>query len=238
MFAEEDLLPLSALQHLMFCERQCALIHLEQVWHDNPLTLEGSRIHARAHERAQRRELRGEILIVRRLWLRSLRLGVSGRPDVVEFRRTRLDEHASDESDASRHGVKLPGLAGVWAPYPVEYKRGRPKPNRCDEVQLCAQAICLEEMLKVAVPEGALFYAAIKQRRNVAFSDGLRQATHGAAVRLHELLRSGVTPRVAREPKCRRCSLAQVCRPDATAPRRSARRYVAAAFASALDGRG
>jgi CRISPR-associated exonuclease Cas4 len=115
----------------------------------------------------------------------------------------------------------------MWTPYPVEYKRGRPKPNRCDEVQLCAQAICLEEMLDVAVPEGALFYGAIKQRRNVVFTEELRQVTESAAVRLHELLRSGVTPRVEREPKCKRCSLVQICRPDATAPRRSARKYLA-----------
>lgn len=232
-FAEDDLVPLSALQHLVFCERQCALIYLEQVWRDNPLTLEGSHLHDRTHESGPRREVRGDLVICRGLPLRSLRLGVSGIADVVEFHRWATVERGAHEEASA---VSLPGVPGVWAPFPVEYKRGKPKADRCDEVQLCAQALCLEEMLGIRVPEGALFYGATQHRHGVRFDDELRAATEQAAQRLHALVRQGVTPRVAREPKCKRCSLVEVCRPDATGPRRSARRYLAESFAHAIGG--
>jgi len=232
-FSEDDLLPISALQHLVFCERQCALNHLEQVWHDNPLTLEGSHLHDRTHETAQRREVRGDLVITRGLPLRSLRLGLSGIADVVEFHR--VAPGAAESSDGLAPAVTVPGLRGLWIPYPVEYKRGKPKPDRCDEVQLCAQAMCLEEMLEVGVPEGALFYGAIQRRHDVRFDVDLRSHTEAATRRLHELLRGSVTPRVQKEPKCRRCSLLEICRPDATCPARSARRYVGDAIAAALQ---
>ena len=124
MFSEDELLPLSALQHLLFCERQCALIHIEQAWAENRLTVEGKNLHAKVHEADD--ESRGDLRIVRGLRLRSLRLGLVGQADVVEFHK---------QGDA-------------WLPFPVEYKRGKPKPEPCDEVQLCAQAICLEEMTR------------------------------------------------------------------------------------------
>ena len=234
-FAEEDLVPLSALQHLVFCERQCALIHIEQVWKDNPLTLEGSHRHDRVHEEAPRRELRGDLLLARGLALRSLRLGVSGIADVVEFRRAPPGEAPQRTGDALATAVPLVGLSGVWRPYPVEYKRGKPKADRCDGVQLCAQAICLEEMLSVEVPEGALFYGRTQHRHEVRFDSSLRTATEAAAARLHQLLAERSTPRVKREPKCARCSLVEVCRPETTGSRRSARRYLAGALARALS---
>src|SRR6266567_7026185 len=144
MYDEEDLLPLSALQHLVFCERQCALIHIEGVWADNALTVEGSHLHDRVDEMGPRIESRGDLRIARGVALRSLRLGLSGRADVIEFHRV------------TEGGVELAGVSGLWRPFPVEYKRGRPKRDRCDEVQVCAQARCLEEMLETAVPAGAL----------------------------------------------------------------------------------
>ena len=143
MFTEDDLLPISALQHLLFCERQCALIHVEGLWADNVLTVEGTHMHRRSDEGAD--EKRDGVRIVRALPLRSLRLGLAGRADVVEFHRGE------------------PGAA--WAPFPVEYKRGRAKRERCDQVQLCAQALCLEEMLGVEIPAGALFYGQAPPRR-------------------------------------------------------------------------
>lgn len=142
-FLEDDLLPLSGLQHLAFCERQWALIHIEQSWAENRLTAQGRVLHNRAHDGPP--ESRPGLRIARGLRLRSLRLGLSGQADVVEF------YPAPD-------GIALPGETGLWRPFPVEYKRGRPKAGRCDEVQLCAQALCLEEMFARPIPSGALFY--------------------------------------------------------------------------------
>jgi CRISPR-associated exonuclease Cas4 len=229
-FTEDDFLPLSALQHLVFCERQCALIHIEQVWRDNPLTLEGSHLHGRTDEGAPRRECRGDLVIVRALPLRSFRLGLSGRADVVEFHRAAKGSPAKAEAGLAWSGP-LAHLPGSWRPFPVEYKRGKPKADRCDEVQLCAQAMCLEEMLAVGVPAGALFYGAMQRRHEVQLDDGLRSETERAAARLRELIVSGVTPTVRRQPRCKRCSLLDVCMPGATGSRRSARAWLAEAMA-------
>jgi len=199
-FDEGDLLPLSALQHLLFCERQCALIHLEGAWSENALTVEGRHLHERID--SGEGESRGDLHIARSLPLASLRLGLTGRADVVELHR------AAD-------GVPVPGLAGLWRPVPVESKRGRPKAHRADEVQLCAQGLCLEEMLGVEVPNGALFYGETRRRLEVAFDAGLRRLTEEAAARLHALFASGRTPLARREPKCRSCSLVEICLPDA-----------------------
>jgi CRISPR-associated exonuclease Cas4 len=230
--SEDDLLPLSALQHLVFCERQCALIHIEQVWRDNPLTLEGSYMHHRTDEDAPRREVRGDLVIVRALPLRSFRLGLTGRADVVEFHRL---AGTGSVGPGNGPGAQLQGLAGHWRPFPVEYKRGKPKADHCDEVQLCAQALCLEEMLSTEVPEGALFYGAIQRRHDVVLEGSLRAETEEAAARLHALMDSRVTPTVKRQPKCKRCSLVDVCLPGATGKRRSARAYLAEALARARN---
>lgn len=234
-FAEDDLAPLSALQHIVFCKRQCALIYVEQAWRDNPLTLEGSYLHERTHESGPRREVRGDLVTCRGLPLRSLRLGVSGIADVVEFHRCAGGPTQDTEGASRQAGITLTGLRGLWRPFPVEYKRGKPKRDHCDEVQLCAQAICLEEMLKVTVPAGALFYGATQHRHDVVFTAALRDETTDAARRLHALIAGGTAPRVSQEPKCRRCSLVDLCRPDATAPRKSARRYLAAALHAVLE---
>ena len=212
MFTEDELRPLSALQHLVFCERQCALIHLEQVWAENRYTAEGRLLHERADELGG--ESRGDLRIARALHLQSLRLGLSGRADVVEFHRL----------PAGAEGATLPGRPGRWRPFPVEYKRGKPKQHRADEVQLCAQALCLEEMLAVEVPEGALFYGKRRRRHPVAFDAALRGLTEATARRLHEMLAAGVTPPAVREPKCDKCSLFDLCLPEA--PQGSARAYL------------
>lgn len=216
MFTEDDLLPLSGLQHLLFCERQAALIHVERIWVDNPLTVEGTHLHERAD--SGENESRGDLRIVRGLPLRCIRLGLSGKADVVELRRL------TPEEEVAEAGASLPGLPGFWRAFPVEYKRGRPKSHRADEVQLCAQALCLEEMLGIAVPVGALFYGQPRRRTEVIFDSALRQTTEDAAARFHELMKSGVTPKPVREPKCDRCSLLDVCLPEA--PSNSARRYL------------
>ena len=210
-FDEEELLPLSGLQHLVFCERQAALIHVESVWADNAFTVEGSYRHRRVHDAGPRRERRGDLIIVRGLWLHSFELGLSGVADVVEFRVVASLERP--EPNGSLRGVRLAGASGLWAPFPVEYKRGRPKPHQADEVQLCAQALCLEEMLGVHVPAGALFYGKEQRRVGVAFDPTLRTSTHEAAYGFHRLVGRGETPAAVEGEKCRSCSLAASCIP-------------------------
>lgn len=210
MYDEDDLLPISALQHLAFCERQWALIHLEGAWAENRLTVEGHHLHDRAHrpETESRRDLR----IARGLRLRSLRLGLSGIADVVEFHRL----GGGPENPPTKPEpacVRLPGATGLWKPRPVEYKRGRPKLGPYDEIQLCAQALCLEEMLGVAIPAGDLFYGEPRQRSEVVFNPDLRQETEKLAARLHDLTRSGKTPLAKYEKKCDSCSLFSLCLP-------------------------
>jgi CRISPR-associated exonuclease Cas4 len=219
MHSEDDLLPLSGLQHLVYCERQFALIHLEGVWIENRYTAEGGVLHARTDERET--EARGGLRIARGLPLRSLRLGLSGRADTVEL-------HRATGGD----GVRMPGIDGAWRLYPVEYKRGKPKERPCDPVQLCAQALCLEEMLGAEIPEGALFYGKTRKRMAVPFTAELRDLTSRSAERLHEILSEGVTPPPVNDARCERCSLARACLPSA--PAHSALRYLERSRTAAL----
>jgi CRISPR-associated exonuclease Cas4 len=188
-YSEDDLIMLSALQHLVFCERQCALIHIEQLWSENVLTAEGKIMHERVD--TANRESRGNVRIEYGVPMRSLRLGLIGKADVVEFHK------AGDK----------------WIPFPVEYKRGKPKPDDCDMVQLCAQAICLEEMIDVEILEGALFYGQTRHRYDVKFDRALRKETEDAAMRLRELITAGITPPPEYSAKCKKCSLVELCLP-------------------------
>ena len=194
IYREEDLLPLSGIQHFAFCRRQWALIHLEQQWQENLRTVEGNLLHQRAHD-ASLRERRGDLLILRALSIVSNALGLSGQCDVVEF-------HASSE------GVPLHGEDGLWLPFPVEYKRGRPKAHQADELQLCAQAMCLEEMLCCSITEGALFYGEPRRRTTVTFSPELRE-------RVQSYCR-GHTPKAKPSKSCSACSLKDLCLPQLT----------------------
>lgn len=199
MFAPEDCLMISGLQHFRFCCRQWALIHLEQQWAENLRTVEGEFLHERAHNE-QLQERRGDLLTVRGLRVQSLTLGLSGVCDVVEFRQ-----------DA--RGVPLSGKEGQWLPYPVEYKRGVPKQDGCDELQLCAQAMCLEEMLCCEIPEGALYYGEPRRRLRVSLTKELREEVRSDAAQMHALYRRGHTPRVRRTKSCNACSLKELCLP-------------------------
>ena len=186
-----DLVPLSALQHYLFCPRQCALIHVERAWAENLLTAEGRILHESTDKPGQ--ASRGERRIVQSMPIRSRALGVAGIADVVELTR-----------DGKR-----------WRPYPIEYKRGRPKAHRADEVQLCAQALCLEEMFSGPVPEGALFYGKVRRRQRVAFDEELRALTRAVAAATRELLAAGRTPApVYERRRCDACSLKDLCRPQ------------------------
>jgi CRISPR-associated exonuclease Cas4 len=215
MFSEDDLLPISALQHLMFCSRQWALIHLEGQWAENRLTAEGRRMHERADTAAT--EVRGDLRVARGLQVRSLRLGLTGRADAVEFHR---------ESSSTLGAVSLPEVDGSWRVFPVEYKRGKPKVGPEDRIQLCAQALCLEEMLGAMIPEGALYYGKTHRRVAVALDHALRAETEELALRLHEMHAAGITPAAEYAPKCEQCSLIGVCKPKSAGRGKSARRYV------------
>ena len=208
MFAEKDLLPLSALQHLMFCERQCALIHVERQWAENRFTAEGRIMHERVH--AADRESRGKIRYEYAVPLRSLELGLAGQADVVEFHKTEGGQ----------------GGQISWQPFPVEYKRGKAKKANWDRVQLCAQAICLEEMLGVAIPAGSLFYGKTRRRREVIFDHALRAETKEAARRLHALVAGGRTPGPVYSARCDSCSFMGLCLPKAMGRQKSALKYL------------
>jgi len=225
MYDEADLLPISALQHLAFCERQWALIHLEGMWAENRLTVEGHHLHDRTHK--PERESRGNVRTARALRLRSLQLGLTGVADVVEFHRVaNPTEPQGANSGVKAAGVRLAGVPGLWQPNPVEYKRGRPKLGPYDEIQLCAQALCLEEMLGVEVPSAALFYGQPHQRLEVPLTPALREQTEQLAARLHELTRAGKTPPAHYEKKCESCSLLTLCMPKTTGGHKSVDRYL------------
>ena len=203
-YDEDDLIMISALQHYVFCPRQCALIHIEQVWQESGLTAEGRIMHEKVHEEGN--ESRGPVRIARGVPLRSLRLGLIGKADVVEFRKA---------------GKSL------WQPFPVEYKRGKPKPDHCDAVQLCAQAMCLEEMLNLAVPQGALFYGKTRRRTDVVFDERLRRETERTAQEARNLIAAGVTPPPVYAKRCESCSLIGDCMPKKIEKKLSVKRYLA-----------
>jgi len=221
MFSEDDLLPLSALQHLLFCERRAALVYIEGLWAENVATLEGSHLHKKVDDPGL--EARVDVRIARSIPLRSLRLGLTGKADIVEF-------HRIESSEVSAAGCSLAGVKGRWMPFPVEYKRGKLRHEDGYEVQLCAQALCLEEMLGCEIQSGSIFYNKTRRRLDVNFNSELRDTTEAAAQRLHSLIASGITPRAFREPKCEHCSLLKLCLPEGNAPERSAARYLEAVF--------
>lgn len=203
MYDINDLIQLSALQHFAFCKRQCALIHNEQVWSESLLTAEGRLMHDRVHE--ERHESRRNVRIEFGVPLRSLRLGLIGKADVIEFHR--LED-------------------GGWMPFPVEFKRGKPKTDDSDKIQLCAQAFCLEEMLNVRIANGALFYGRTRRREDVEFDSFLRSEMEETARKTHELISSGETPPPIYSKRCERCSLVGVCMPKAMQKKRRVKSYL------------
>jgi len=232
MYNEEDLLPISRLQHFLFCERRAALVEIEGVWADNLFTIEGTHLHQKVDDDLLP-ESRGGLRVTRGLLLHSFELGLSGKADVVEFHRLCEEEEAVSPPISGEKAAAIPlaGTSGLWRPYPVDYKRGRMRHEEGFEAQLCAQALCLEEMLEVVVPEGALYYGKPRRRLAVVFDDVLREKTKEAARRLHELVSSGRTPQARYEKKCESCSMLSVCMPKVTGSRRSVQGYMAKALA-------
>lgn len=198
---DEDLIPLSALQHLAFCERQCALIHVEREWEENRLTAEGRTLHERVD--AGYHEFRRGLRQFSSIHVRSLRLGLYGQLDVVE---------AVKLADGPDNAVFL-RLAGQWKLHPVEFKRGKPKPHDADRVQVCAQALCLEDMTGTVIGSGSLFYGELRRREQVEFDARLRARTEDLAARLREIVEQHILPPPVYKRHCRACSLSDVCQP-------------------------
>ena len=210
MYPESRFIAISTLQHWIFCPRQCGLIHLEGIWSENWLTAQGKVMHKRAHEGGIQR--RGPVRIERAVPLHSLTLGLSGIADVVEFHK---------EPDA-------------WRPFPVEYKRGKPKAHDADIIQLCAQAVCLEEMLQTRVETGALLYGAQCRRHEVAFDSGLRANLIRCAAQVRVMFDSGITPEPQPGIHCKSCSLVRYCLPDHSKKKSSGSGYLAKQIGRAL----
>jgi len=204
-YVEDEYFSLSALQHMIFCKRQSALIHIEQLWVENKFTAEGRIMHERV-DRGDQID-RGRVKFEYGLPLKSSILGLTGKADVVEF-------HLKD------------GLKKQWIPFPVEYKRGKPKKNFSDKVQLCAQGLCLEEMLDTKVETGALFYGKTRRRLDVVFDKDLRELTIKTAEDIHDMISSEITPPPCYEKKCDTCSFLQLCLPKAIEKQRSVSTWI------------
>ncbi|MEN6299971.1 MAG: CRISPR-associated protein Cas4 [Anaerolineaceae bacterium] len=201
-YSEDDLLPLSGLQHIAFCERQWALIHIEKQWNENVKTAEGRVLHEHVHDPEYKAHKPG-VVVVRSMSLSSFSLGLYGEADVVEFIR---------QSDNT--GITLPKREGRFLPHPVEYKRGKSKKGDYDQLQLCAQAMCLEEMLHCHIDEADLFYAETRRREVVKLDDSLREQVQILSEHMHRLYRIGTTPAPAMKLSvCKNCSMENICLP-------------------------
>jgi len=203
-YSEDEYLMLSGIQHIAFCERQYALAYIEMQWAENVLTIEGHHLHEHCDDPFNN-ESRENLLILRSVPLISRRLGLTGRADVVELCRS--------ERGKTECSISIDSKEGRWFVLPVEYKRGKPKNDECDEVQLCAQAYALEEVYGTKITRGYLYYGETRHRHEVFFSDALCKKTEELALRMHELFRSGVTPPPVQGKRCKVCSLMNLCLP-------------------------
>ena len=198
-YSEDEYLLLSGIQHFVFCRRQWALIHIEQQWEENYRTVDGNIMHKCAHDDTFR-EKRGDVILVRGMAVSSPYLGISGECDVVEFRK-------------NENGINIHGQEGKYSVIPVEYKRGSPKMDESDKLQLAAQAMCLEDMLCCEITEGYLYYGETRHRTRVEMNEELREKTKAVTEEMHELFRRGYTPKVKRTKACNACSLNNICLP-------------------------
>lgn len=211
-YQSDELLALSGIQHFCFCRRQWALIYIEREWKENVLTVEGKLLHERT-DQPFFSEVRDGVIIARSMPIASYSLGLYGVCDVVEF-------------SPSQEGVHLPGKEGSYQPAPVEYKRGREKQDKSDEAQLCAQALCLEEMLSVTIPCGYLYYGEIRHRVEVELTKELRDLVSKISEEMHSYFERGYTPRVKPSKACKSCSLEDICMPALLGEVISASKYI------------
>ena len=200
MYSEDEYLMISGLQHFSFCPRQWALIHLEQQWEDNLHTIDGEILHEKAHDDNFNEKRKG-VIITRAIPVSSALLGLSGECDIVEF--------YPDEN-----GITLYGKDKKYICVPIEYKRGSPKTDDCDILQLTAQAMCLEEMLCCEIQYGYIFYGQTRRRQKIAFENDVREKVKEFSYQMHELFERRHTPKVKRRKSCNACSLKNICLPE------------------------
>lgn len=198
-YDEEDFIMLSGIQHFCFCQRQWALIHIDMLWEENLLTVEGEIMHDKCHDNSIK-ESRKNIIISRGMPIFSRRLGIHGECDVVEFIK-------------DNNGINISGKDGLYKVYPIEYKRGKPKNDNADILQLCAQAICLEEMMVCTINEGSLFYGETKRRQKVVFTDELRDEVEKDFKLMHQYMKNSHIPKIKPTKGCNSCSLKNLCLP-------------------------
>jgi CRISPR-associated exonuclease Cas4 len=220
-YTDDELLSLSGIQHFCFCKRQWALIHVEQQWQDNLRTQEGHFVHERVDDPFLN-ESRGDVFISRAFPLVSYSLGLTGIADVIEYTR----------SDA---GIPIPNHDGRWTMKPVEYKRGKPKIDERDEVQLCAQVMCLEEMFGMRIDEADFYYNEIRRRQSIPITAGLRNLVRSLADEMHTVFRKSITPEAESGKNCSQCSLIDVCVPKLTKKRASVDNYLRKHITAALE---
>jgi len=216
VYSDEDMLMLSGIQHIAFCERQWALIHIEQQWQDNVLTVEGQHLHERSDDPFQD-NVKGNVIMWRSIAVISYSLGLYGHADVVELEPANNDD---------KNSILIKNKSGRWKLSPVEFKRGKPKPDERDEVQLCAQALCLEEMYGINIFNGFLYYGTTRHRNEVQFDSKLRELVKFYANRMHEIFMTALTPPADYQPHCRSCSLKDICLPGSMENRVSASDYL------------
>lgn len=226
MYVEDDLLLLSGIQHIAFCKRQWALIHIEQAWEENVRTIEGKHLHEKTDDPFED-ETRNDLRVVRAMPIVSYKLGLRGVADVVEFHR--------EKEPVEGMVCQLEGRRGWWRPVPVEYKRGRPKPDDRDAVQLCAQAMALEEMLGIKLEVGMLFYGQTRHRQEISLDEVLRSRTTALASQMHHMMGEGITPKAEKKKHCSLCSLVEKCQPDLTKRHRSVKSYLARMYSMEED---
>ena len=223
LYSEDNLLSLSGIQHIAFCERQWALIHIEQQWAENVRTVEGRHLHERV-DNPFSFETRGDTITARAVPIVSYELGFSGITDVIEF--CYIDSNESQQGILFPKGILLPKRQGYWMPIPVEYKRGKPKQDGWDEVQVCAQAMCIEEMHNIGIDYGFLYYGQIKHRQKVLFTSELRERVTELSRKMHEYFDKGITPAAVLLNRCKLCSLVDICMPKMGRKGQTVKAYV------------
>lgn len=212
MYSEDELLMISGIQHFSYCKRQWALIHVENQWERNVYTVRGDIVHEKVDDPFIL-ETRGDLIVSRSVPIISWELGFYGIADLIEFNK-------------SETGVVIQGKEGYFNILPVEYKVGKPKERLYDEIQLCLQALCLEEMYGTKIEEGGMYYAKIRRRMKVHFDSRLRKYTRDIVAEMHKLISENVTPKENYGLKCDHCSLYNICLPKVISKRKSVSSYI------------
>lgn len=215
MYSDDDMLMLSGIQHFRFCPRQWALIHIEQQWTDNRLTIEGQILHRHVDDPFYRQKC-GDFITLRAVNVASHELGLYGISDAIELQ----PSYSSDNT------ISHPKYPGRWKPIVIEYKHGKPKKNEIDEVQLAAQTMCIEEMYGIHIQQGAFFYGELRRRISIDITDSLRDTVKQCASQMHSMFADAIIPQAEYGKHCDKCSLKDICMPNADKATKSVNAYL------------